>query len=197
MAIPVLPLHGPRRIGRRDGDRFLAGDYLATVHAQTQAVWDIRRLVRWAREQGAPAVGIQGISLGGYTTALTVGVEPRLAGAIAGIPGVDFLSLGSRNVPLVFLRRWELSQLRSPHTRRMMRVVSPLALSPQVPRERLFIYAGLGDRLTPPSQALALWEHWSRPELLLFPGGHVSFFGTREIGDLKRRAFSAMGLSVA
>ena len=73
--IPVLPLHGPRRIGRRSGDGFLGGEVLDTVHAETQAIWDIRRMIGWLRGQGALSVGATGLSLGGYTTALLAGIE--------------------------------------------------------------------------------------------------------------------------
>ena len=55
VAFPVLPLHGPRKIGLRTGDGFLSGDYLDTIHLQTQAVWDIRRLIRWLRGRGRRA----------------------------------------------------------------------------------------------------------------------------------------------
>ena len=41
----------------RSGDGFLSGHALDTVHAEAQAMWDIRRLVSWIRAQGAPAVG--------------------------------------------------------------------------------------------------------------------------------------------
>ncbi len=65
VAIPVIPLHGPRRVGRRGGDGFFTGDFVDTVHAQAQAVWDIRRLISWLHAQGAPAVALYGVSLGG------------------------------------------------------------------------------------------------------------------------------------
>jgi hypothetical protein len=57
-----MPLHGPRRVGRRGGDGYLSGDFLDTIHAQTQAVWDIRRLIAWLRAEGAQRVGVQGVS---------------------------------------------------------------------------------------------------------------------------------------
>ena len=53
---------GTRCIGRRSGDGFLAGDFIDTVHAQAQAVWDVRRLMHWLHSQGAPAVGTYGLT---------------------------------------------------------------------------------------------------------------------------------------
>ena len=93
VAVPVLPLHGPRRTGWMSGDGFFAGDCLDTLHAQAQAVWDVRRLIAWIRAEGGRAIGVYGLSLGGYTTALLAALEPRLACVVAGIPASDFVDL--------------------------------------------------------------------------------------------------------
>src|SRR5262245_43282061 len=91
LLVPTLPLHGLRKQGRRSGDGFLSGDPLDTVHAEAQAMWDLRRLLSWLREdQQAPAVGALGFSLGGYNTALLASLDEGLACAVAGIPVTDF-----------------------------------------------------------------------------------------------------------
>jgi hypothetical protein len=77
VAIPVMPFHGERRCGRRGGDGYLAGDVLDTIHAQAQAVWDIRRLVRWLRASGAPGIGLYGVSLGGLHRGAPRGARGR------------------------------------------------------------------------------------------------------------------------
>jgi esterase/lipase len=38
-------------------------------------MWDIRRILHWIRAQGAPSVGVHGVSLGGYQTALLAALE--------------------------------------------------------------------------------------------------------------------------
>ena len=70
LVYPVLPFHGKRKVGRRSGHGLLTGDVLDAVHAEAQAMWDIRRLLAWVRAQGEPLVGVMGLSLGGYNTAL-------------------------------------------------------------------------------------------------------------------------------
>jgi pimeloyl-ACP methyl ester carboxylesterase len=40
-------------------------------------------------------------------------------------------------------------------------------------KQRRMIIGGLGDRLAPPEQAKALWEHWGRPRLHWYPGNHM------------------------
>ena len=59
-------------------------------------------------------------------------------------------------------------------------VTSPVTYAPVVPKDRLMVIGGLGDRLAPPEQSLLLWEHWGRPRLHWFPGSHVIHFGQHE-----------------
>src|SRR5207302_329608 len=54
---------------------------------------------------------------------------------------------------------------------------SPLSYPAVVPRARLMIVRGLGDKLAPPEQAAMLWEHWGRPRMHSFAGSHVLHFG--------------------
>lgn len=192
VAIPVMPLHGPRSAGARGGDGFLRGDFMDTVHAQAQAVWDVRRLVAWLRAEGAPAVGAHGVSLGAYTAALLAALEP-LECVIAGIPTTDFVGLVRAHVPRLAVRMLERIGVDFESLERLMRVVSPLALPPRVPHERRFLYAGAADRLAPPDHALELWRHWERPTLTWYEGGHVSFLMERDVKRLIRTALERSG----
>ena len=93
VALPVLPLHGARRVTRVSGEPFLSFELMNAVHGLTQAVWDLRRLISWIRSQGATSISLFGVSLGGYTVALLAGLEPGLDGVVAGIPVADFPGL--------------------------------------------------------------------------------------------------------
>lgn len=194
LAFPVVPLHGPRAAGA-SGDRVIFAGAMNTVHTAAQALWDIRRLKSWITEvDRAPSVGVTGLSLGGYLTALLVCFEADLACAIAGIPEADLVRGMRRNVePLLppFYEQWGLSW-RS--LERVNRVVSPLALDPLVSTERLFIYAGLVDRWVRPGNVKALWEQWGRPEICWYPGGHLSFPVEPEVRRFVDRALERSGL---
>jgi hypothetical protein len=107
VVFPVLPLHGPRKIGLRTGDGFLSGDYVDTLHLQAQALWDIRRVVRWLRTEDDQPIGVYGLSLGGYTATLLASLEDDLACVIAGIPATDYVGLTRWVLP------WWLLQLGS------------------------------------------------------------------------------------
>ncbi|MEE3326631.1 MAG: alpha/beta hydrolase [Myxococcota bacterium] len=174
--IPVLPLHGPRKIGRISGEGFLSSQILDSLHAEAQAMWDIRRMHDWIRSQDAPAVGAMGLSLGGYTTALLSCLEPGLACAIAGIPVADFSRLFWRHGPRSGIKTLESLELDQLLVERLLRPVSPLKLKPQVPHARRMIFGGTADRLVSPDQVRDLIEHWEHPRTVWYEGGHMSFF---------------------
>ncbi|MBI2572137.1 MAG: alpha/beta hydrolase [Candidatus Schekmanbacteria bacterium] len=199
VAFPVLPLHGPRKIGRRSGDGYLSGDFLDTLHAQTQALWDIRRLLCWIRElePHAPlAPAVFGLSLGGYNAALLAAHVADLSAVIAGIPATDFVRLfwrhgtphGSRLLEHVGLSREPVS--------RALSLVSPLALPAKVERENLFVFGGVADRLVPPDQIRDLWEHWNRPQIAWYQGGHLTFPADTGVRRMIRMALSGAGATV-
>jgi len=195
VAIPVMPLHGPRRVGSRGGDGFFSGDFVDTLHAQTQAVWDIRRLVGWLRTQGAPAVGTYGISLGGYTAALHASLEEDLDCVIVGVPASDFSRLLRSHLPNFVIRAAERFGLSFEAIERLLSVVSPFSFEPKVPHERRFLYAGLADQLTTPDHAGDLWHHWGEPRVAWYQGGHVSFLWQREVRELVSEALTCSGLA--
>jgi dienelactone hydrolase len=196
VAIPVQPFHGPRtHPGTRGGDGYLCGDFVDTLHAQAQMLWDLRRLVAWLRgEHGAPRVGVYGVSLGACTAAALAALEERLDCVVVGIPAVDFVDLLHSHIPPALVRATERLGFPWERIPLMLRVVSPLALTPRVEWSRRFIFGGRSDTLTPPRQTLALWEHWERPRLLQYRGGHVSFLVEREVRDLLIEAFARTGL---
>ena len=173
--IPVLPLHGPRRIGWHSGQGFLGVDVIDTLHAEAQAMWDMRRLLSWIRNQDAPAIGAFGLSLGGYTTSVFSSLAEGLDCVVAGIPLTD--------IPRILIRHGASHQMCYAESigfdydrvSDVLRPVSPLALTPRVPREHRLIFGATADRLVPPDQVRDLWAHWEEPEMIWYDGTHVSF----------------------
>jgi hypothetical protein len=180
LLLPVLPLHGPRKKGRRSGDHFIAGDVMSTLHAEAQAMWDLRRLVGWVREQGggepeSAPIGVYGLSLGGYNAALFASLEDELACVVAGIPLTDFSRAVWRHGPPLHLRYFEKRGVVHEEVAEVLRVVSPLAMEPRVPRERRYLFGAPADRLVPADQVRDLWAHWDEPRIVWYPGGHITF----------------------
>ncbi len=195
LVLPVLPLHGKRKVGRRSGDGFLAGDILDTVHAEAQAMWDMRRILGWVRAQGASRVGVYGLSLGGYNTALLSCLEQDLACAVAGIPVADFARIVTHHGPPLQIRYLEHRGFREEHMSEVLRVVAPLVLDPVAPVERRYLFGGVADRLVPPDQVRDLWLHWGRPRIAWYQGGHVTFRGDPGVRRLLDDAFRETGMS--
>jgi hypothetical protein len=185
---PIFPLHGPRRSGRRNGDGVITLDAMANVHGLSQAVWDIRRCVLWAREQGASRVGVHGVSLGAYTAALLAGILDDLACVVAGIPPVDLLTVLERSMPRAARPAARAGGIVGDEARTVHGVVSPLAFAPMVAHDRRFIYAGTADRMATAQQAEVLWRHWDRPAVLWFASSHVGHMWAGDVHRFTRRA---------
>ncbi len=197
LVFPVLPLHGHRKVTPMSGEAFLSFDLVNTVHGLAQSAWDIRRVISWVRAQEAPMVGLYGVSLGGYVAALVAGLEPDLDCVISGVPVCDFPRLFRQQSPYHIRLRAIEHNILGGAAEEVHKVVSPLALEPLVAKERRFVYAGLGDRVTGPGQAHWLWEHWDRPKVLWYHGNHIGFLLSGEVGDFVRQALDTTGFTVA
>jgi pimeloyl-ACP methyl ester carboxylesterase len=195
VVVPVLPLHGPRSSGRVRGEDLMTIDLVDSMHGIAQATSDLRRLVRWAREeQGAASVGVMGYSLGALVASVVASLEDDLSCVVAGIPVVGLPDLFRRHTtPRVrqLARRYAVLGTEADDVHR---VVSPLALSCKVPVERRYVFAGLADRMSTFGQARRLWLHWERPTLATYPGGHIGFFWS---GSVRRLVRDAMTNSLA
>ncbi len=180
VVLPVHPLHGPRARNLPKGAGFPSEDVLNDVHGTAQAVWDIRRLLSWIRAQQPGAmIGLNGISLGGYLTSLVASLDDGLTCAILGVPAVDLVELVDRHGSLggheALLQTMRLAKP-------IGRMISPFALTPRVPMQGRFIYAGIADRLVHPrEQVTRLWQHWGQPQIHWYQGGHTGFFRSRPV----------------
>jgi hypothetical protein len=140
----------------------------------------VRRVIAWIRAQQPGArIGLNSISLGGYIAALVASLDDDLTCAILGVPPSNLVELLGRH-----------SGLRKDDPRRMTidlakpigQMVSPLSMEPKVPPQGRFIYAGVADRIVHPrQQVIQLWEHWGRPDIGWYHGGHTGFFQARPV----------------
>ncbi len=193
VVMPVLPMHGPRARGLPRGAIFPGEDVLDDVHATAQAVWDIRRLLTWIRrEEPDSQIGLYGLSLGGYIAALVASLERGLNCAVLGVPVADLVALLGRHSGLSHddPRRHTMELTES-----IGRMTSPLSLPPLVPKRGRFIYAGVADQVVHPrEQVVRLWEHWGKPEIVWYPGGHTGFFRARPVQRFVEAALHQSGL---
>ncbi len=197
VALFQLPFHGERAPGRggRSGAMFPSANLVRTNEAFGQAIFDLRAFAAWLRTRGAPSIGVIGMSLGGYTTALWASLDEQLAFAIAMIPAVSMSELMWRHGEESPARRRAVAAgVSGDLLDDVFAVHAPTTRPPRLPRERLMIVAGRGDRITPPDQAETLWRHWGECELHWFPGGHLAQVGRGDAFRAIRRHLQAAGL---
>lgn len=173
----TLPFHGKRqgRLSPFSGHGFFAGGPSRINEAFAQAIHDIQIFLDHLFREGAPAVGVTGVSLGGLTSALLAAVEPRLSFVIPNVPVVSIADLVLEWEPIGSFVRAALATMGKDirAARHMLAPSCPLTYAPRVPTDRLMIIGGVGDRLAPPKHARLLWEHWGRCRIHWFPGSHL------------------------
>ena len=191
VALPVLPLHGPRKV---DGWQAPGFDVATNVTCAILGVAEIRQLIRWIRSGSDEPVGIYGVSLGGYMASLVAGVEDDLDLAIAGIPVISMQRLLARHLVRSGGREGRVlaSMLRSDAVDSVERFVDPLSFAPAMAHDRRFVFGGLTDRVTTPRHTLDLWRHWGEPSIVWYPGGHVGHFWAGDVRAFVDRALAGL-----
>lgn len=190
VALFVLPFHALRARGDLALPEFPSADPRMTIEGFRQAVADLRGLCRWLRQRGHARLGLVGMSLGGYTAALTATVESDLDFLVPLVPLAclaDFAREQGRLSPHPHEAELEHSLLAQTY-----RVTSPLALPPQIPSSRVFVVGARADRVTPVAHARKLATHFSAP-LLAWRGGHLLQVGRSE---MFRRVFDHLTNSI-
>lgn len=203
----VLPYHGDRapalngaRGLGRSGALFPSPNPMRTNEGFGQAIFDLRALSMYLRDRGASTVGAMGMSLGGYTASLWASVAgPTEAGgidfAVAMIPAVSMARL--------MWRHGEQSPMRQRAAKAgitedllvdAFAVHAPTTRPARVPRDRLAVIAGRGDRITPPEEAEALAAHWG-VDVAWFDGGHLAQVGRGDALRAVRRQLGALGFA--
>ena len=175
----ILPYHGARTPAdaRHSGEPFFDMDLVRTNEAFARAIYELRALARFFAASGSGPVGAFGMSLGAYTTALLATVEP-LAFAAAMIPVVSFADrwwCEGENDPwlaVALANGWSRAGVQD-----ILRVHEPLARPVRVARDRLLVIGARGDGICTPHHADLLWEHWGRPRIHWYTGGHLLQLG--------------------
>jgi len=181
VALAVLPFHAVR--ARRGPPLFPSSDPRITNEGFRQTSLDLRGLARFFRDRGAEAVGMMGMSLGGYTTGLMTTIDDSLDFAVPMIPCASIADVALMVGLLVGTPEEQALQhagLEAAH-----RVVSPLARPTRMSTDRILVIGAHADRITPIDHATRMAEHFGAP-LETFHGGHLLQFGR---GD----AFRAIG----
>ncbi len=169
VALAVLPFHGLRARPGAGAPPFPGGDPRVTNEGFRQVITDLRSLAGILRARGATNIGVMGMSLGGYSTALFATLEADLAFAV---PLIPLASVADFALEQGRLGAGTNAALQHAALEAANRVVSPMARPSLVPKERMLIAAATGDRVTPIAHAERLAAHFGVP-LLRVHGGHL------------------------
>jgi hypothetical protein len=193
LILPLLPLHGGRKLRMISGDGYLNGDAMDTFNAVRQSQWDIRRLVSWARSQGAEKIGALGYSLGGYNTALLSTLE-ELDLAIPVIPLTDIPDIFWFHGPRQILDATTDCGVSIDRVKQLMKPLSPLARDSKVDLDNRQIIAGLADEVIPPGHVQQLEDVWQTGRVSWFQGSHLVF---KDIPSINRQIAELVSTKLA
>jgi pimeloyl-ACP methyl ester carboxylesterase len=178
----IQPHHGDRRPPSAGIGTSLhpSTNISRTNEAFLQSVWEIRSLLAWHRQQRDATAGVMGWSLGGYLCGLLSSVAPEIAFAIPILPIADVPALMWSKGEGTFDRvAAEAAGVTFDDYCRCMALHAPLAHQPVISTDRILLVGGRGDCIIPPIHTTVLWDHWGRPPVHWFPGGHLLQFGRR------------------
>jgi len=178
VVLKTLPHHGARSGKGRllSGFNYISGGVHHLNHSVAQSTFDTRSLLDYLlRNSSGVKVGLCGMSLGGYTSALMAGLESRFEFVMPIVPIISIpdAMMAWRPLDKAISKIVNDHHLDIPTLRDVMAAHSPLSFSPLLPPEKLMIVAGQGDRMALPHHAEALQKHWGDCELQWFRGSHV------------------------
>jgi hypothetical protein len=197
VALLTLPHHGARKPAdaRFSGEHFAVPDVTRLGEAVREAIYEIRQIASWLREESGAPTGVLGLSLGGYLAALSGGLLEDLDFVVPIAPPVCIGDLAWRFFTRTrHYQRGGDSALSLEELRRSFLVHSPLAHPLCIPRERVMIVAGRGDRIVAPEHPAALHRHWGEPRIHWFSGSHLAPFGRGRVAAAILSHFERIGV---
>jgi dienelactone hydrolase len=165
----VAPFHfqrRPRQLGA--WSNFLCPDILRTVEAIRQTIAETRAFAKWLRLEGCPAVGLMGVSLGGWLAGLTISRDATFSCAALLVPVARLDRLVAEAAFCRCLR---------PAFEGHPSGASKLNLKqhrPAISTENILLIEALHDLFVPVETMEELWNAWDQPEIWRLRCGHIS-----------------------
>jgi len=172
-----MPYYGERRQEGVDV-RMISMKPDETVSGMVQAVCDIRQAASWLQAQDevdADQLGIMGISLGGITAALTVGIEPRFHKAAFLLAGGDMGEVAWTSTEMTELReKWTASGRTKDELFASLKIVDPVTYARPVEGRKILMLNASHDEVVPPACTQSLWRAFGEPEIVWWNAGHYT-----------------------
>lgn len=163
-----LPYHGARTPTAPGAIRnFLSGNLLHVMRATHQSLADVRALAMWLRQEGAPSVGLWGVSLGAWLAGLAAAHQPEIDQAILVTPVVR-MDRALRDLPFCDAIRDDLRGMD-----KEFHLLNLVAHRARLVSDRMLVVASELDLFAPGETIDELAAAW-RPEVWKFQHGHIS-----------------------
>jgi pimeloyl-ACP methyl ester carboxylesterase len=164
-----LPYHAQRKPQAPDAiSNFISHDLRCMIEATQQAMADARALLGWLREQGSPAVGFWGVSLGAWLAGLLACHEPQSRFAVLMTP-VTRMDRAIRELEFCAPIRHSLGEVSLNFERLNLLHHHPLA-----PPEKILLVQSRYDLFAPSETVEELWQAWNQPNMWRLRHGHIS-----------------------
>ncbi len=194
VVLPESPWHGRREVpGRYSGEPYLARAPVSIYELFSAQTQETAQIVAWARAEGAPCVGIGGVSLGGLVSQQIAGhsrtwprhMRPDMAFVGAGCSRVDrIVVLGDLSERLGMSAAVRGAGWTDETLARLRPLLDPPE-RPGIAPEAVLAYLGRRDESTPYPFAKALLDAWGVPQenRIVHDAGHIALYTRLIRGD--------------
>ncbi|MBI5366107.1 MAG: prolyl oligopeptidase family serine peptidase, partial [Planctomycetes bacterium] len=165
--------------GVRSGSLTLSSDQERTQASFAQGVQDAQRAAAFlVRERGIARdkVGIMGVSLGGFFSAVAYGATPTFKAGVFVLAGGDLAEIlwhDSRETARIKRESIEHG-IDLPTVRRLCLPFDPLSWATPEKRRGVLLVNAVSDEVVPFANARKLWQSYGKPRWIKMPGDHYS-----------------------
>lgn len=177
-----LPYHLRRTPpGCFSGELFFTADFEMSLAAIQQTVAEIRQLIHFLREAGAPTIGLLGFSLGAWMSALVASCEPEVDFALFAMPPSNLNEvLWQTKLGEPLRRQFETAGWSAADTASFYQRLDPQHLSLLIPPERCAMFAAKFDHFIPFEYTQQLQWQWQNLNLHVYSAGHIGMVWSRK-----------------
>jgi predicted esterase len=188
----TLPFHGERKkYGKNDGEGFFGLDPTTILAHFRQIVVDVQTLIDFTENgaiQNVKEISIFGLSLGGMSAVISMGVDKRIRKGIFVLAGGNITEIFWKSIATLPLRRYvyaikqsyDVSQKEKEYTEVFL-LYDPLTFAKFIKNRKVIMINGIQDPVIPKNSTNELRKLLGTPPITYLPGGHSSIMIFRKL----------------
>lgn len=181
--ILTLPFHNERKkYGANDGEGFFVLDPVTVLTHFRQVVVDTRALIDFTENgviKNIEEISIFGLSLGGMSAVITMGVDERIKKGIFALAGGDIAQIFWKSLATLPLRRYvyavkqnyDISQEEKEYTK-ISTLYDPVTFGKFIKGRKVIMINGIWDPIIPKSATNELRKSLGNPQITYLFAGH-------------------------